>query len=110
MGDFMNDIHFSLENLSQEKIQNLMDIRHKIKKAIIASQRGLSFTKPIWAVDLRQVEYDFYERNSTNFDEKSLYYGEIDSNVYFHKLPGGQKRSCRFTINNDLPSTYETTQ
>ena len=38
MGGFMNDIHSSFENLSQEKIQNAIDIQPKIMEAIIAAQ------------------------------------------------------------------------
>ena len=40
MGGFMNDIHSSFENLSQEKIQNAIDIQPKIMEAIIAAQGG----------------------------------------------------------------------
>ena len=40
MGGFMNDIHSSFENLSQEKIKNAIDIQPKIMEAIIAAQGG----------------------------------------------------------------------
>ena len=46
MGGFMNDIHSSFENLSQEKIQNAIDIQPKI-----AADKGI--IQPIAAVDLR---------------------------------------------------------
>ena len=41
MSRFMNVIHSSFENMSQEKIQNAIDIQPKIMEAIIAAQGGL---------------------------------------------------------------------
>ena len=40
MGGFMNDIQASFENLSQEKIQNAIDIQPKVMEAIIAADGG----------------------------------------------------------------------
>ena len=40
MGGFMNDIQASFENLSQEKIQNAIDIQPKVMEAIIAAEGG----------------------------------------------------------------------
>ena len=40
MGGYMNDIQASFENLSQEKIQNAIDIQPKVMEAIIASDGG----------------------------------------------------------------------
>ena len=40
MGCFMNDIQSSFENLSQEKIQNAIDIQPKVMEAIIAADGG----------------------------------------------------------------------
>ena len=40
MGGFMNDIQASFENLSQEKIQNAIDIHPKVMEAIIAADGG----------------------------------------------------------------------
>ena len=42
MDGFMNDIVFSCENLSQEKVQNAIDIQPKIMKAII-TEGGIDF-------------------------------------------------------------------
>ena len=36
----MNDIQTSVENLSQEKIQNAIDIQPKVMEAIIAADGG----------------------------------------------------------------------
>ena len=69
MGGFMNDIDSSFENLSQEKIQNAIDVQPKIMEEIIAAQGVI---QSIWAVDLRQEGIDFYERISTNFDKKKV--------------------------------------
>ena len=53
MGGFMNHIQASFENLSQEKIQNAIDIQPKVMEAIIVSdgchttyinkRRGINF-------------------------------------------------------------------
>ena len=40
MGGFMNDIQSSFENLSQEKIQNAIDIQPKVMEAIIVADGG----------------------------------------------------------------------
>ena len=40
MGGFMNDIQASFENLSQENIQNAIDIQPKVMEAIIAADGG----------------------------------------------------------------------
>ena len=40
LGGFMNDIQASFENLSQEKIQNAIDIQPKVMEAIIAADGG----------------------------------------------------------------------
>mgnify|MGYP001236142609 FL=1 len=40
MGGFMNDIQASFENLSQEKIQNAIDIQPNVMEAIIAADGG----------------------------------------------------------------------
>ena len=40
MGCFMNDIQSSFENLSQEKIQNTIDIQPKVMEAVIAADGG----------------------------------------------------------------------
>ena len=40
MGGFMNDIQASFANLSQEKIQNAIDIQPKVMEAIIAADGG----------------------------------------------------------------------
>ena len=40
MGGFMNDIQASFENLSQEKIQNAIDIQPKVMEVIIIADGG----------------------------------------------------------------------
>ena len=40
MGGFMNDIQTSFENLTQEKIQNTIDIQPKVMEAIITADGG----------------------------------------------------------------------
>ena len=40
LGGFMNDIQSSFENLSQEKIQNAIDIQPKVMEAIIVADGG----------------------------------------------------------------------
>ena len=40
MGSFMNGIQASFENLSQEKIQNAIDIQPKVMEAIIVADGG----------------------------------------------------------------------
>ena len=40
MGGFMNDIQPSFENLSQEKIQNAIDIQPKVMEVIIVADGG----------------------------------------------------------------------
>ena len=39
-GGFINDINSSFENLSQEKIQNAIDLQPKIMQAIVAANGG----------------------------------------------------------------------
>ena len=39
----MNDIHSFFENLSQEKIQNAIDVQPKVMEAMIAADGGDTF-------------------------------------------------------------------
>ena len=43
MGGFMNDIHSSFENLSQEKIQNSIDLQPKSMEAIVETNGGSNY-------------------------------------------------------------------
>ena len=40
VGEFINDIILLFENLSQEKIQNAIDLQPKIMEAIVAANGG----------------------------------------------------------------------
>ena len=59
MGGFMNDIQASFENLSQEKIQNAIDIQPKVMEAIIAADGGHTTNYEQWMY--KKKEINFYE-------------------------------------------------
>ena len=80
MGGFMNDRHFSFQNLSQEKIQNAIDIQQKIMEQLLLHREVI---QPIWSVDLRQKENDFYEKILKWDSVSCLRYGRIAQFSHF---------------------------
>ena len=101
----MNDIQSSFENLSQEKIQNAIDIHPKVMEAIIAADGGHttymssgSAKKGVWF--LRDFQLNFDTKNVFTMGKSMIIFA-------FVNCPLVKNQSSRFTIdNNFFGSTY----
>ena len=88
MDGFMNDIQWSFENISHEKIQHAIDIQQKVMEKQKVMEAIISYKKK---------EGIIFMRFSTKvWHEKRLYYGEIDDNICLCKLSAGQKQTFSF--------------